>query len=149
MMNRKHSRQREEILAVIRETASHPGARWVYERLRDRIPKLSLGTVYRNLTLFRREGRVNAVGVVNGEERFDAVTDPHPHAVCTVCGKVVDLPVPDQTVLRRFADELTRPSAGFGIDYRKTMFCGVCEDCLKQRLLDQRLEGQAVEAAAV
>jgi Fur family peroxide stress response transcriptional regulator len=131
--NRKHSRQRDEILAVLRGTALHPGARWVYDQLRDKIPRLSLGTVYRNITLFRKEGLVAAVGVVNGEERFDAVTEPHPHAVCTRCGKVVDMTDTDDAALRRLTEGVTRSAAGFAIDYRKTLFCGVCEDCASRR----------------
>ncbi|MDR1469060.1 MAG: transcriptional repressor [Spirochaetaceae bacterium] len=135
--NRKHSRQRDEILAVLRGTVLHPGARWVYDQLRDKIPKLSLGTVYRNLTLFRKEGQVAAVGVVNGEERFDAVTEPHPHTVCTVCGKVADLAGMDDTVLRHLAEGVARSAAGFAIDYRKTMFCGVCENCAHKESADK------------
>ena len=131
--NRKHSRQQDEILAVLRGTTLHPGARWVYDQLRDKIPRLSLGTVYRNITLFRKEGRVAAVGVINGEERFDAVTDPHPHAVCTVCGKIADLTQTDDAAVRRLAAGITDAAAGFAIDYRKTVFCGVCADCAAHR----------------
>jgi Fur family peroxide stress response transcriptional regulator len=138
--NRKHSKQRDEILAVLRGTAMHPGARWVYDQLRDKIPRLSLGTVYRNITLFRKEGLVAAVGVVNGEERFDAVTEPHPHVVCTVCGKIVDLSGADDAALRRLVEGVTAHAAGVAIDYRKTVFCGVCEDCASRRdgVLGQR-----------
>jgi Fur family peroxide stress response transcriptional regulator len=130
--NRKHSRQRDEILAVLRGTTLHPGARWVYEQLRDTIPKLSLGTVYRNITFFQKEGLVVAVGVVDGEERFDAVTEPHPHAVCSRCGKVTDLAGTDDAALRQLAGEFTRSVAGFNIDYRRTVFHGVCEECVSQ-----------------
>jgi Fur family peroxide stress response transcriptional regulator len=130
--NRKHSRQRDEIFAVLRGTTLHPGARWVYERLRDKIPKLSLGTVYRNITLFQKEGLVATVGVVDGEERFDAVTEPHPHAVCSCCGKVIDLAGTDDAVLRQLAGAFTWSAAGFNIDYRRTVFHGVCEECISQ-----------------
>ena len=135
MENRKHSRQRDEILAVLRGTDLHPRARWVYDQLRGKIPRLSLGTVYRNITLFRKEGRVAAVGVVNGEERFDAITEPHPHTVCTVCGKVADLAGAgmETGALRRLAEGVADLAAGFAIDYRKTVFCGVCEDCASRR----------------
>jgi Fur family peroxide stress response transcriptional regulator len=128
-IGKKHSRQRDEILAVLKETPVHPGARWVHERLRDKMPQLSLATVYRNLTLFRNEGHAMTVGVVNGEERFDAITDPHPHIVCTSCGKVADLPVPSDEALKRVAGELSGTLVGFGIDYRRALFCGTCSDC--------------------
>ncbi|MDR3336077.1 MAG: transcriptional repressor, partial [Treponema sp.] len=82
IVERKHSKKREAILKIIRSTDSHPTARWVYERLKPEIPDLSLGTVYRNISLFRQEGKVVALGVVNGEEHYDGFTEPHPHGVC-------------------------------------------------------------------
>jgi Fur family peroxide stress response transcriptional regulator len=122
---RKHSRKREAILEAIQSTACHPTAQWVYEKLKPRIPDLSLGTVYRNISLFRQEGRLISVGVVNGEERFDGITVPHPHCVCERCGKVLDLPCPGETELAL----LTKGLAGFAADFRKTVFYGVCTEC--------------------
>ncbi|MDR1933010.1 MAG: transcriptional repressor, partial [Spirochaetales bacterium] len=84
----KHSKKRDAILEVIMASRSHPGAQWIYNQLKPRIPGLSLGTVYRNISLFMSEGSVVSVGVVNGEERFDGRTEPHPHLVCVRCGKV-------------------------------------------------------------
>ena len=65
-VERKYSRKREAILETIRSTKCHPTAQWVYEQLKPRIPDLSLGTVYRNISLFRQEGKLVSVGVVNG-----------------------------------------------------------------------------------
>jgi Fur family peroxide stress response transcriptional regulator len=141
---RKHSSKRDAILRVIRSTTSHPGAQWIYEKLKPRIPDLSLGTVYRNINLFRHEGLVMSVGVVNGEERFDGVVEPHPHLVCGGCGKVMDLPCPDDHIAHalRFAgspvpEKGQDQSAGlpdgeaeaFTVDYRRTVFYGLCPDC--------------------
>ena len=52
---RKRSKKRDAILACIRETDTHPSAEWIYTRLKPQIPDLSLGTVYRNLSMFREE----------------------------------------------------------------------------------------------
>ncbi|MDR1094770.1 MAG: transcriptional repressor [Spirochaetaceae bacterium] len=130
---RKYSRKRDEILALLRQTPLHPGARWIYEQLRGKIPGLSLGTVYRNLTLFCSDGQAAVLGVINGEERFDAVAEPHLHVVCTRCGKVADLPVPDKAALERFTEVFSQAAHDFEIDYRKTMFCGICEDCASEQ----------------
>jgi Fur family peroxide stress response transcriptional regulator len=121
---RKHSNKRDAILQVIRSTASHPGAQWIYDKLKPLIPNLSLGTVYRNINLFRHEGLVVSVGVVGGEERFDGVVKPHPHLVCSRCGRVMDLPCPDPAMEER------RETGGFTVDYRKTVFYGLCADCV-------------------
>jgi Fur family peroxide stress response transcriptional regulator len=123
---RKHSRKRDAVLRALRSTETHPGAQWVYDQLRPSIPGLSLGTVYRNIREFRDEGTVASLGVVRGEERFDGRTDPHPHAVCTRCGKVADLPEGTGTEL------FTRPPVeipGFVIDMRNTVFYGLCGKC--------------------
>ena len=122
---RKHSKKRDAILRVIRSTTAHPGAQWVYDQLKPAIPDLSLGTVYRNINLFLREGSVISVGVVDGEERFDGFAAPHPHLVCGHCGRVIDLPCPDPETLKLLAGG----KPGFSIDYRKTTFYGVCGEC--------------------
>jgi Fur family peroxide stress response transcriptional regulator len=125
--NRKHSRKRDEILAVIRSTASHPSARWVYERLRPAMPALSLGTVYRNISLFQEEGELVSLGVVQGEERFDGRVEPHPHFVCSRCGKIIDIPeIPNET-LESIGD--LGKEGGLKIEPRRTVFFGLCGDC--------------------
>ena len=84
---RKHSKKRDAILNCLRETDAHPSAEWVYSRLKPQIPDLSLGTVYRNLALFKETGEAISLGTVMGLERFDGRTDPHIHFVCTRCGR--------------------------------------------------------------
>jgi Fur family peroxide stress response transcriptional regulator len=66
--------------------------------------------------------------VVDGEERFDGFTAPHPHLVCGQCGRVIDLPCPKPETLKLLAGG----KAGFSIDYRKTTFYGVCGECGKK-----------------
>ena len=87
----KHFKKRDAILACLRQTDVHPSADWVYNRLKPEYPDLSLGTVYRNLTLFKEQGLISSLGTVSGVERFDGNTAPHVHHVCTSCGAVTDL----------------------------------------------------------
>jgi Fur family peroxide stress response transcriptional regulator len=133
--DRKHSKKRDAILKVIRSTTSHPGAQWVYDQLKPGIPGLSLATVYRNIGLFLREGSVISVGVVDGEERFDGRVDPHPHFVCGCCGRVIDydspeLPAHFSEIMEKLKD-LTNNKEEIIIDYRKTVFSGLCAQCAK------------------
>jgi Fur family peroxide stress response transcriptional regulator len=133
MMNdtvRKHSKKRDAILKLVRSTKTHPGAQWIYDQLKSDIPDLSLGTVYRNIGIFREEGLLDSVGAVNGEERFDADTSPHSHAVCTVCGTILDLP--DETGAR-LAGEYQAEIPGFIIDKRHAVFYGICKECSQLR----------------
>jgi Fur family peroxide stress response transcriptional regulator len=126
---RKHSFKRDAILAVLKGTDTHPGAQWVYERLKPAIPDLSLGTVYRNLRLFREEGAALSLGAVNGEERFDGVTEPHPHFVCSRCGVVLDLPPSRADTLCGSLEQADSAEKAFSIDFRRTVFYGLCGTC--------------------
>jgi Fur family peroxide stress response transcriptional regulator len=133
--DRKHSKKRDAILEILRSTTSHPGAQWVYDQLKSDIPGLSLATVYRNINLFRQEGLVISVGVVEGEERFDGRVEPHPHFVCGCCGRVIDYDAPElpaqfSKVIESLEDAADT-QGGFVIDYRKTVFNGLCAACVK------------------
>jgi Fur family peroxide stress response transcriptional regulator len=131
---RKHSRKRDEILNIIRSTASHPSARWVYEQLKPAYPRLSLGTVYRNIRTFQEEGELISVGVVQGEERFDGRVQPHPHFICARCGKIVDIAGSGNETLIEPAVPAIPETGVFNdlhVDPRKTVFYGLCGDCRK------------------
>jgi Fur family peroxide stress response transcriptional regulator len=143
-IRRKHSKKRDAILEMIRSTVSHPGAQWVYDRLKPEIPDLSLGTVYRNINFFLREGLVISLGVVNGEERFDADVAPHPHVVCRRCGRVVDLPCPNPETFRDLLIRGDRTASGqsgeacFQVDFRRTVFYGLCGCCAERFSLENQ-----------
>ena len=87
----KRFRKRDAILSCLRSTDVHPSADWVFARLKPEYPDISLGTVYRNLALFKEQGLILSLGTVNGVERFDGNTQPHVHFICTQCSDVVDL----------------------------------------------------------
>lgn len=122
----KHSRKRDAILSCLRQTDCHPTADWVYRQLKPQIPDLSLGTVYRNLAAFKRDGLIDSVGTVGGLERFDARTDPHCHFICRHCGCVQDLalPGPSAALTRRAQQAL-----GAQIDGYRLNFYGYCHEC--------------------
>ena len=89
--NKKHFRKRDAILSYLQSTTVHPSAEMVFSGLKPEIPDLSLGTVYRNLNLFKQQGLANIVATVNGVERFDGNTKPHVHFICKECDAVIDL----------------------------------------------------------
>lgn len=122
----KHFRKRDAILSYLRDTDTHPSADMVYAHLKPRIPDLSLGTVYRNLSMFRQQGTIASVGTVNGVERFDGNTAPHVHFICTGCDAVIDLPqlqVPTQ--LTRSAEQ----QLGGTVQCCQMTFTGLCSQC--------------------
>ena len=122
----RYSKKREAIYQALQGTTSHPSAEWLYQTLKPEHPDLSLGTVYRNLVFFQQQGMVKSVGVVNGQERFDACVAPHCHFVCTGCSRVIDL---DKLELNENADALVTEQYGFHVDRHEFTFFGNCKSC--------------------
>ena len=89
-MTLKYSRQREAIKDFLMTRNDHPTADVVYSNVRTEFPNISLGTVYRNLTLLADLGEIARLRVGDGVDHFDADTSPHYHFVCSDCGSVID-----------------------------------------------------------
>ena len=124
----KHFRKRDALYQYLKGTTAHPSAETIYTDLKQQIPDLAMGTVYRNLTLFKQQGLVSGVATVNGVERYDANVDPHVHFICNHCHAVMDLDemqVPDD--LRQTAESLM----GGRVDICQLSFSGVCRQCLE------------------
>ena len=122
----KHFRKRDAILEYMRQTDAHPSAETVHAGLKATIPDISLGTVYRNLSLFKQQGIIQSLGSVQGVERFDGNVEPHVHFICTSCGKIQDLH--QMQVPQDLSDEAARLS-GARIRMCQLAFSGECEDC--------------------
>ena len=127
---RKHSRKRDAILDCISRTKCHPSAEWVYQQLKPEIPDLSLGTVYRNIAMFKEEGTIQSIGVVNGLERYDYNTAPHTHFICTNCASVLDL---EGIELPAPVVQQAEAAVGGDIATYHLQFSGTCADCKKQQ----------------
>ncbi len=99
----RHSRQRDVVLEVVRSTMDHPTADWVYRQARRRLPRISLGTVYRNLNRLAAEGLIREIHAGSHPARFDGNTGQHHHVRCVSCGRVADLPLSVDTERERAA----------------------------------------------
>ena len=80
------------ILEELRLCKNHPGADEVYLRVRERLPRISLGTVYRNLELMAARGIIRRLDMSSRQKRFDPVIEQHCHFRCSACGKIEDIP---------------------------------------------------------
>ena len=87
MATLKYSRQRESIKEFLTGRTDHPTADFVYENMKQIYPNISLGTVYRNLSLLADLGEIQKLSSFGGADRFDARTAPHCHFMCTRCGR--------------------------------------------------------------
>lgn len=127
----KHSRQREMIKEFLMTRKDHPTADVVYMNVRQQNPTISLGTVYRNLTLLADIGEIQRLRVGDGVDHFDADTSPHYHFVCTECGSVIDLE------MESIDSILDLAGANFDgqVTGHVTYFYGTCAKCTKQEKL--------------
>ena len=122
----KQFKKRNAILTCLRGTDVHPSADWVHAQIKQEYPDISLGTVYRNLALFKQQGMIQSIGTVGGVERFDGNVEPHVHFICQCCESVIDLPrmeVPE-SLSSRAADE-----TGGTVANCQLTFTGTCQSC--------------------
>lgn len=124
----KYARKGSAVYAALSATKIHPSADELYQSLRETYPNISRTTVYTNLSKLREEGSIVCVGVVNGRERYDAITKPHPHFFCDLCGSVTDVEgLPDTASLDR-AVEVHNAVLVRGHELN---FHGLCASCVK------------------
>ena len=118
--------QRKIILEELCKVYSHPTANEVYKMVRKRLPKVSLGTVYRNLELLSSCNTIQKLDFGEPHKRFDGNPDPHYHINCTVCGRVDDAPIPLKSTLEEEAEQ----ASGYRINTHHISYSGTCPDCL-------------------
>lgn len=123
----KYSRQREQILEFVKSVRTHPTAETVYNEVRKKNPKISLGTVYRNLEFLSEQGNINRIKIANGKDRFDFDISHHYHAVCTKCNKVIDVHVD----YLKDVDEKVENTMNLTILSHDIIFNTICKDCDK------------------
>lgn len=127
---RRMTPQRAEILAELQAAHDHPTAAELYERLRPRLPRLSLGTVYRNLDVLAAEGLAAKLAGHGAEARYDGMPAPHDHARCRCCGAVADVPVQGAGGMPAQGAPATPVlPPGFVLESRRLEYLGVCAGC--------------------
>ena len=122
---KNYSRQREAILNVLRSTDTHPTANWIYNKVREVIPNISLGTVYRNLSALSQSGDILSINVGDGFEHFDGDTKPHLHLHCRTCDCITDAWLDDDPL----SEIVTKYN--FMPEISVYVVSGICEKCKK------------------
>lgn len=121
----KVTHQRLEIFKELAQAHDHPSAEMLYKRIIERLPTISLDTVYRTLATFEKHGLITRVQTVESQARFEAEINRHHHAVCSKCGEITDFSwesfddaqVPDELV-------------GWGkVFKRNAVLEGICSKC--------------------
>jgi len=117
--------QRQIILEELSKVKTHPTASELYDMVRKRLPRIGLGTVYRNLELMADNGMILKLEVGGTQKRFDATTNTHYHIRCSECGKVDDIDTPVMDTLVQAASE----SSSYQILGHHVEFTGLCPEC--------------------
>ena len=125
----RHSRQRDAIYTLLASVTCHPSAEWLYTRLKDEYPKISLATVYRNLTLLCESGKAIRLDIGDGTVRYDADTRDHHHFFCTSCRALSDFGSEETAGI----DHLLEKKYGVKIDFHSFVFYGTCRECIKNK----------------
>ena len=118
------TRQRRMICRELAKAADHPTADEVYSRVRRRLPRISLGTVYRNLEILSACGTIQKLRG-GSRMRFDAETGPHSHVRCLHCGRVADVATEPAANLEARAEK----ASGYEIVGHRLEFVGLCPTC--------------------
>lgn len=122
-----YSRQRELIRQNLMSRTDHPTAEMVLEDVKKVLPNISLGTVYRNLTMLSEQGEILRLAMPEGPDRFDGNSRPHAHFLCRRCGGYWDIPIsnPDDLI-----QSLVRDFDGTADTGHVALF-GICGKCRK------------------
>ncbi len=124
----RETQQRRVVYETLRNTKKHPTADWIFDRVRGSMPKISLGTVYRNLNVLKQEGLIRELYGTDRRARYDADLSQHAHFICTACNEIRDVEaVPEQDW--RALKELV----GCEVTNQRTEFLGLCPTCLRKR----------------
>ncbi|MBN2353634.1 MAG: transcriptional repressor [Spirochaetales bacterium] len=126
-MKYRTSRQRELILELLSNNPYHPSAEWIYRRVRESIPRVSLGTVYRNLEVLADQGLAQKVSFGEDRDRFEANTGEHYHFICERCREITDLVMPVDPSLNRRAARFGKRA----VKRHRIVFYGICASCRK------------------
>lgn len=123
------SQIKHEILKILRASNVHLTADQIYLKLKDRFPRLSLASIYRNLESLCRTGDAGKISIEGQAARYEAWKGDHYHIHCTKCGRIEDVAI-DSALLK----ELNKISAlhGYRTTHLKIDFFGICDTCSKE-----------------
>ena len=120
----RYSMQREMILQAIRQSREHPTAECIYEQVTKVAPRISLGTVYRNIKQLCEQNQIISIETQDASVHYDGNCDAHRHFVCNRCNKIIDIFVSED-----YPAEIK--NQGLSVEAEKCVYYGLCSECNK------------------
>ena len=138
------SRQRDVVLHVLQEASNHPTVNEVYQAVRREIPRVSLGTVYRNLEKLSLAGNIPRLDKTGAQRRYAGNTMPHLHVCCRLCGRVGDVDA-REAALPELGSVAGRHIDGFILEEYQVDLVGLCTVCRDQFRASSNEHGETSE----
>lgn len=123
----RETQQRRVVYEAVRSTNTHPTADWIFEHVRESMPKISLGTVYRNLAVLKSEGQIREIYGQDRRAHYDAEMSPHAHFVCDGCHEIWDVHAAPELEWRSIKELV-----GCQVREIRTEFAGLCPACQRR-----------------
>lgn len=124
--NIRMTTQRLAILEVLAIESTHPTAYEIYDAVKADFPNMSIATIYNNLNFFKEAGILIEMPFEEGSSRFDLTETRHYHAICSLCGKIVDFDYPKLKGINNYVDK----EANFKVDDYTLSVTGQCSECV-------------------
>jgi len=119
------TKQREVVLQVIRDEDEHLTANEVFDKAKRLLPTISFATVYNSLRYLKETSLIGEISFGNGASRFDSLTSRHDHAICTNCGKLVDMEIELPAEIVKLATKFSK----FKLESIELTLRGLCPEC--------------------
>jgi Fur family peroxide stress response transcriptional regulator len=120
----RDTKQRRVVYETVKGTLSHPTADWIFDHVRMTMPKISLGTVYRNLAVLKDEGVIREIYGSDRRSHYDAQTESHAHFICSECGAIADV-----HGVQEYDWRALKELVGCDVTEQRIEFAGTCAPC--------------------
>lgn len=124
----KYSKQREEIIEILKEAYDHPTAEEIYERVKQIKSTSSRGTVYRNLKFLEEKGEIQKISISDAPDKYDYIRENHGHIICKKCKKIKDI---EYNFERNSFKNKIKEQTEIIPDLRTVTMYGICKECLE------------------
>ena len=119
----RYSPQREVIFNIIKTSHDHPTAEMILKRANEKIPNMSLGTVYRNLKQLKDSNKISS-HIFSGSHHYDGNMNPHHHFYCKKCETIIDIPIEYPIISKNLINKLQ-----ISVEGMELSLTGLCSDC--------------------
>jgi len=124
----KRTKARIIILDEIKKVKTHPTAYELFNMVKEKLPRVSLGTIYRNLDIMSEKGLITRIKTNDSQTHFDGRTDEHYHIQCMECGRIDDV----ELDTLKGIDDVVEERTGYAVLYHTINFYGLCPECSKR-----------------